>query len=135
MSEIFPVEQREIDQRARDRQIAQLEADLATERERSAALAAALDRFGPCPHCGGYGTEQTLAGCDMEGNAVSAESPCPCGGVDPSAILAAHDAEIAREAKIEALEQLIGAMSEPDHVSLEYIQWRIAALKAEGGKG
>ena len=50
-------------------------------------------------------------------------------------ILAARDERMKRQGAVEALNQLIGAMVESDHVSLEYIQYRLAALVEEVGRG
>lgn len=181
MSEIFPVEQREIDQRARDRQIDQLESDLAAERERSAAweqtaqqesrnrdyyrglLVAIGEKFGldaKTQDDGGVVDDVLVAkvpelvdGIRERSAALAATLDHPrvweylndChGGKMAPAILAAHDAEVSRAAKIEALEEGIRWGPRYDDgvsavtASYEwrgYIRDRIAALQAEGGKG
>lgn len=98
-------------------------ADMAAERERSAALAVGLNLLQKC--------SATMAACGQ----------CLQRAYDTQAILATHDAEVARKAKVEALEDL-----ERNHANelmevyggrslTRLLHVRIAALKAEGGKG
>ena len=120
--------------------IATLEADLAVERERSAALAATVSAvYGVLENIqelnpSNYDHDQV---CDLNSKMVEAWL-CVEGG-EHEVILAAHDAEVARKAKVEALEAYRSWMWEsgyPDETEfMREALRRIAALNAEGGKG
>ena len=109
--------------------IATLEVDLAAERERSAVLAAMFQGL-PRKVSGGAG--KVWIGGVVDGSYHT-------GPIISAAILAAHDAEVARKAKVEALESFLD-IGRDDYLGPQTmlgmeIRVRIAALKAEGGKG
>lgn len=85
----------------RDQRIAALEAELAEANERCAELAAALEARGPCKNCDGKGTvwyRKEYADGSFGG---ALHKLCRCGGIDPSAILAAVREEARREGAVE----------------------------------
>lgn len=126
--------------------IATLEANLAASREREAALAAKL-------HLAETIIERAAVAISTNNLRVAGEAigAYMLSDRNHMAILAAHDAEVERKAKVGALAEVASLWTggvrftaistNPDGsgddgvVSLAKIRARIAALKAEGGKG
>lgn len=122
----------------KDQRIAALKAQLAEANERCAGLAAALEARGPCKNCDGKGTvwyRKEYADGSFGG---ALHKLCRCGGIDPSAILAAVREKARREGAVEALKRfrtwervIYGAGSCHAEIRTE-IDERIAALEAQG---